>query len=373
MIPITYIRSSLFNQIKFCEHQYFLNYVLGLNEITNHRAEIGTCTHKILEILARLRLKLQTEEIVDYKDNEFNIELYGITKEDLNKPYYLSDLEVDKINSTRIAKDRYKWDTFIKSGHVRYGVSLVETLIKKVFDQCNDKSQHDWKKAHFNDVSNYVWIALDYKNGIFDPRKRKIVAPETFFDIEVKESWGKCIYPTYNINETLHLRGTIDLVTEIDENTYEIIDWKTGQRLDWATGEVKTYDKLQTDIQLLFYYYAAKKLWPTKNILVSIFFIRDGGPYTLPFEDDTLDTTESKIQELLETIQKIEVPKLLDPAHKDFRCNKICEYYKRDVANNKNMCTHIHEEIKKKGIDKVIELYTNTKHNPHEYNAPGDI
>ena len=32
------------------------------------------------------------------------------------------------------------------------------------------------------------------------------------------------------------IKGTIDLVTKIDDNVIEVVDWKTGQRKNWATG-----------------------------------------------------------------------------------------------------------------------------------------
>lgn len=374
MIPITYIRSSLFSQINFCEHQYFLNYVLGLSESSNHKAELGTCTHKILEILAKIKLDLQSRPTTCYTDPYYEIDIPYITKLDLTKEDILPDLEVDRINSTRIAKDRYKWDCFIKYGHKRYGKDLVEYLIKKVFERCSKDSKHDWKRVHLSDVSNYVWIALDYKGGIFDPRKRDIVAPETYFDFEVTEPWGKYNYELNGtvVSGNLKLRGTIDLVTKLDEDTYEIVDWKTGQRLDWATGETKTYEKLQRDMQLLYYYYAAKRLWPNKNILVSIFFIRDGGPYTPPFDDSSLDTTQRSISRLFNYIQNIKVPKLLDPKQKDFRCTKICEHYKSQIGSH-NTCQFIYNHIKQYGLDQTIKSYTKEGHSSHEYEAPGDI
>ena len=80
------------------------------------------------------------------------------------------------------------------------------------------------------------------------------------------------------------MKGTIDLITKPSEDTLEIIDWKTGRRLDWATGQEKTQEKLETDPQLMIYFYAAKKLYPEiKNCIVTIFFINDGGPFSVSF------------------------------------------------------------------------------------------
>ena len=71
----------------------------------------------------------------------------------------------------------------------------------------------------------------------------------------------------------LAIKGTIDLVTKINDDTIEVVDWKTGRRMDWATGEVKDYKKLESDPQLLLYYYAISKLYPEfpNRIMKSIF------------------------------------------------------------------------------------------------------
>ena len=36
---------------------------------------------------------------------------------------------------------------------------------------------------------------------------------------------------------TLALKGTIDLITDVGDGVYEIIDWKTGRRLDLGYRE----------------------------------------------------------------------------------------------------------------------------------------
>ena len=37
----------------------------------------------------------------------------------------------------------------------------------------------------------------------------------------------------------LAIKGTIDLVTKLNDDTIEVVDWKTGRRMDWTTGEVQ--------------------------------------------------------------------------------------------------------------------------------------
>ena len=107
--------------------------------------------------------------------------------------------------------------------------------------------------------------ALKYNDGQFDPRKRNVVASEPQFDIAIEEDWAKYEYKMPDgklVEGRLAIKGTIDLVTEVDEGVIEVIDWKTGRRLNWATGEEKTYEKLLEDPQLLLYNYAISKLFP---------------------------------------------------------------------------------------------------------------
>ena len=53
---ITYIRSSSYNNYEFCQMQYFMKYVLGLPDISGKAAERGTMVHKVMEVLANLKL-----------------------------------------------------------------------------------------------------------------------------------------------------------------------------------------------------------------------------------------------------------------------------------------------------------------------------
>ena len=95
----------------------------------------------------------------------------------------------------------------------------------------------------------------------------------------------------------LAIKGTIDLVTQIDDGVIEVIDWKTGQRKNWATGEEKTYEKLLEDPQLLLYNYAISRLYPDyEQAIMSIFFIRDGGPFSMCFDKSDLKKRYNQIQ-----------------------------------------------------------------------------
>jgi len=96
------------------------------------------------------------------------------------------------------------------------------------------------------------------------------------------------------------------------ENTIE------AKRNHW---EGKTYEKLRNDMQLRIYHYAAHHLFPQyENILVTINYINDGGPFTVFFSRSDIDVTLENIRKKYEAIRDIEIPKLT----KSWKCTKLC-------------------------------------------------
>lgn len=377
---ITYLRSSSYNNWDFCQMQYYLNYVLGLPRTAGKKADQGTCVHKVMEILANCKKRMQDSmsNIPTPRYFEIDDEHIGLVEwcEDVFlKPYELSNLEVENINRTRINKYKYKHDAKIQYGTIHYGKEFVDSIFERVY---NYYSKEDWAPVDKKDCHNWTWMGLEYKDGIFDPRKRIIVEAEPHFDIEIDKDWAKY---EWNLEEKkvsgkMGIKGTIDLVTEISPGIIEIIDFKTGQRLNWASkkdNDIKTYSKLCEDFQLMLYYYAAKHLYPdAKQIIVSIFFIRDGGPFTICMDDDIINKVEKLLRKRYEEIVTCTQPSMQDPSQRNFKCTKICDYYKMVAPDGNNMCRFIHDKIKKIGIEKVTKKYTQEGHSVETYQAPGE-
>ena len=59
---VTYIRSSSYNNYKYCQMQYFITYVLGHRSISGKKAQLGTIVHKVMECLASCKKHLQDKE-----------------------------------------------------------------------------------------------------------------------------------------------------------------------------------------------------------------------------------------------------------------------------------------------------------------------
>lgn len=254
---------------------------------------------------------------------------------------------------------------------------LVEELLDKSFISYTEKSAHDWTKTDRRICLDLVWKTLRYNKGQYDPRFRKIVDPEPHFDIPITEDWAKYDYVDPDsgktLTGTLAIKGTIDLITEVAPDTIEVIDWKTGRRLDWATGEEKTYAKLCDDAQLLLYHYAISKLYPQyKHSIMSIFFVKDGGPFSMAFDRDDHDKFLKMLRVRYEAIKKNDRPRPISFDRTNWKCTKLCHYFKNKwPGTNTSICQHVEGHLKDNGMQDTLVQLTKPGHSVGHYEAPG--
>ena len=264
-----------------------------------------------------------------------------------------------------------------------YDINLITEVVYQYYIKLF--SHHEWVDKDFAECKSWVWKALMYNDGQFDPRKLDIVSPELQFDITLEEPWAK--YKYGDEEGSLALKGTIDLVTKLDDTIYEIVDWKTGRRWDWAKDQEKTAAKLQKDKQLRFYHYALHKIYPhLSQVMVTIFFINDGGPFTVYFTKEQLAETEEMLKETFLTIKNDNNPNL----NRSWKCRKFCnlgtttfegthikpqtEFRWNQVARKgetMTRCDQISYELKRKGLEKVIEEMSEKGHSVDDYHQPG--
>ena len=343
---VTYIRSSSYNNYDFCQMQYFLTYVLGHRSDSNKKADMGTMAHKVMEILAGLK-KFQ-------QDNP--------------RKKYLEILD-DKCGKIRIHKDRLYQDDFVHE---------ISEIAISAYEK---ESPHKFFPADKKNIIKTVFTFLEHSDGLFDPRKRTIYHPEAQFDIPIEEDWAKFEYEIdgEKVSGQLAIKGTIDLTTLIEDDTIEVIDWKTGRRMDWTTGEVKDYTKLENDPQLLLYFYAISKLYKDfPNRIMSIFFYKDkdGKVDPMPFSICLGPKDEKRFLEMLrkrfEDIRDNVLPKPIRSDRNTFKCQKLCHFYKNNwPGTDEKMCIFIEKKLKKDGMDKTIQDCTKEGFSIGYYEAPG--
>lgn len=305
-IITTYLRSSSYNTFtSHCEHKYFLEYVLGFDSPTGKAACKGTMAHKVLELLA-LAKKAKSQGKSSFKDEFGRLSV---------------DFDVEKITS-------------------------------KVFNHYKKQEQHlSFTAEDLRDVSRWVKKARTIHDGLFDPLNRDIIAAEQFFDFEIQEPWAFYDFKIgeNNFKGNLRVRGTIDLITQLDEKTLEIIDWKTGAyRTVFPTKQLKDQKYFETDTQLQIYFWAISQLYPQyENVLITIYYINAGGPFTVMFHKHQIPEILNKLQKTFKNIVNTAIP----AKNIGWHC-KICPH---QYGN----CEKIHKEIYQIGINKVTEKYFN--------------
>ena len=328
-----------------CEQQYFMEYVLGWRGPSGQKADKGTIVHKVLEILAVIK-----------KAQQDNID-------------FIDDDVVGKVSVSN------------------YSLNVLIEEVYKYYSEAN--SHHKWALKDYKDCHAWVYKAIEFNEGMFDPRNRHILCPEQHFDIEIKKPWSAYSYdtPDGKLEGYLALKGTIDLITLVNDNTIEIIDWKTGRRLDWATGQEKTLEKLQSDPQLRIYHYAISNLYPhIDHIIFSIYFINDGGPFSICFDKSDIPKTEDMLRQKFDIVKNTRKPRL----NKSWMCNKLCHFGKttfdnthieaekeyRDsqtckIGSAMTKCEQVKHDLELYGMDQVVSLYKNKNHSFGKYKAPG--
>jgi len=278
-----------------------------MREKSNKKAQKGTAAHKALELLARKKLALQRGER-EVEDEEIG-HLFS----------------VDELN--------------------------VEVAVDEAFSHYRSLNEHHYTDRDFSDVRSWVHTALAWGNGAFDPMRRDVVAPEQFFDLEMPGDWARYQHSVGGrlFEGRLRIHGTVDLVTRVGPRTLEYVDWKTGRRLDWSTGTPKGLAELADDAQLLLYYYALRRLYPGERVLMTVFFINDGGPFTVPFGDRDLTRAEELIRKFYEEVSCVSLPERILPS---WKCEKLCHFYS---PFDGGVCEQVHQELLELGMDRVTE------------------
>lgn len=338
----TYFRSSSLNNWKYCQLQYFMTYVLGHYSPSGKKADLGTITHAVFETLAICKKRTQFNRRSTMKVTQEPLGDFSFTYEQL------------------------------------FTDDFVNYILGRSFDYYKKSCTHnDFNQKDYEFCYKMVWDTLAYNKGQFDPRNRKIIDTEPHFDIPILEKWAKFEFdgPDGKISGNLAIKGTIDLVTELPDGTIEVIDWKTGQRLDWATGEKKDYDKLMKDTQLLLYHYAISKLYPKhRHSIMTIFFCRDGGPFSLAFDKEDDAEFIRYLEKMFKEITTNQLPKPISQERSSFKCQKLCHYYKTNWDNtDKTMCHYIEDKLHTIGMQKTVETCSRPGFVIGTYKDPGAV
>lgn len=191
--------------------------------------------------------------------------------------------------------------------------------------------------------------SLDLTNGQIDINRDMVEPAKTgertiISIVEVGELETQCI--------TVDSPTSTYLCTE-----YLIPTHNSGQRKDWITGQDKTFAKIKKDMQLAMYYYVMKSLNPNKEILCNIFYIRDGGIFTVAFDHTNEEYVMENIKNHVLEVKAQTQPRLMDPTRQNFKCKNFCPAYKNSRFSDVCDCQFLSSKIAEIGIDEVQDKY----------------
>lgn len=299
---IKFLRASSINSYKGCEFQFFMEQILEIQSKSGKKALLGTIVHHVLELMA--------------KGSKVN-RTFGI----INDHVKLLDI---------------CWNRYVKEN---------PSMPLKPAD----------KKFCLQTIEKVLGTQ-------YDPRKMKILFTEKQFRIPLIGNGFS--YEYYDIVKgsvekgNYEIRGTIDLITEVDKDTIEIVDWKTGSRKCWNSGEVKEYEYLQSkDIQLRMYDLACSMIFPQyRNRMLTMHFVNDGGPFTVSFDNEQRKETLDMIKTYFHTIKWNQLPARIKDtkASERWKCKSVCHFGKTKTEAGCSICDTVHSYMVGNGIDETI-------------------
>lgn len=303
---------------EMCQMKYFFEYTLGMKNKTNKAAVKGTIVHRALQLLA------------DY------------------------DIAQKNGEKSMSAHDFFPDMTFKECGDI----DKITTMCFEYYSSAEPSLS--FHKGDLRDCINWMYKALAYKKGSYDPRNQNIKYTEQFFDIEIKQPWAKYDYGD-GISGYFSIKGTVDVIIQEDKKYFRVLDYKTGLRKNWATGKKKEYDDLCKDPQLRLYYYALKTMYPEWSFYVSIYYINDGGIFDIPFDEHDYAEAEKMLKNKFEQIKNVSVPTQVSRKQSHPICKYMCRFSEMMPDGSKTICQHYQDLVKDIGVDEVTREYGDLK------------
>lgn len=298
------LSASKIKTFKQCQFKYYLSYHLGLDLGTSFAAEQGNLVHVIFEKIGEdLKQGVPLKESYMYNNWQKEV-LYAYEKEGL------WTLSPD-------AKNREKF-----CSGCEFNLDGLCQLVGKPIDDFGG-----CPKNEYEDAIDLCKKVINNKEVLY-PLDKKIINVEDSFKINIPDG-----------NNSIVVNGIIDVVTELDQDTVEIVDYKSGKH-------EQSYNECKKDPQLLIYNLACRRNYSKyKNVFITIYYLRKKGPLTLTFEPKDEVGTENALKYYYEKISSINSPqrrcdKYGEGTSYDWACEKMC---------NIDICNKHFQEFKENG------------------------
>lgn len=233
-----------------------MNYILGMESKTGKAALQGSIVHRALEWMTKL-----------CKRGKTNVDPMWLLDRAWDEQIAISpEVEIRRV-TTRIDKE---------TGRLKEAAD---------FKKCRVAMENILNDPHYN------------------PYNLKIIDSERWFELEMPGDEWQCADKDGKMHQ-FTARGYIDLVHEINHETIEIVDWKTGNRKSFYTQQSVDEDVLMREVQPRLYHLAAYFLYPEyKNILITFFYANEGGPITITLSHDDVVMTIAALNRFFTTVK----------------------------------------------------------------------
>ena len=318
--------ASRIKTYKQCEFRYFLEYVIEYppSRGGNIYSEKGSAVHEALEYYANAILGKDEKSEIDYEKT-----LLEYYKE--SRLWELDQRTPDKKGKPRgfphpVEKtcESCPWAT--KDNRCKIAdmaIDAVDGCPRPNFEDDLALIEKTLKRTDFAPLAVTEPGPFDDPDNFTPTFVKKVIGAEVPFDDHLGG---------------VRVRGVIDLLVEEDEDTIEVIDYKTGKSM--------SYDKAFKDAQVRIYAAIVRKLYPQyKNVFVTLYYLRTN-PVTVPLgpEDDKL--TIKSLQRRQAEILDNEAPSQVRPTRYGFPCDWCVGY---------DNCVKIREKFE---VDRKFKLPT---------------
>jgi len=290
---------SAINTYKHCPFSYFLGYILGMESRVGKAALQGSIAHQVFEWMALIR-----------KYRKYQVD-----------PHYLLDKA---------------WAIHIKRNP---GIEIRKQTTKI------DKETGDFKEAaDFRKCREAIETVID--DQFYNPYGVNVIDAEKWFALEMPGEEWSCV-DEYGNKHQFAVRGLIDLIHEIDKDTIEIVDWKTGSKSDFHTKQEITDTILMREVQPRIYHLAAFLLYPQyKNVLVTFYYTGDGGPITIALSPEDISMTIAALYRFFREIKQ----DTLIRRNRHWTC-KMCSFERSGI------CSKVWGDLHTMGNEYVEDQY----------------
>lgn len=297
----THATASRIKSYKQCEFKYFLEYMLQFPPLRagNIYSEKGSAVHLALEKYAHA-----VRGNVDGLPEEKFAELAEIDYEKTLREYYIESglwkMDIRKPDKGGFPHPAAKtcescpWATKDQRCELAdKAIDAVEGCPRPNFQQDLDLIEKTLTRTDYNPLKT---THGGMGQVCFE---RKILGIEYAFKMELGG---------------VPVKGVIDLVAEEDEETLEIIDYKTGRAM--------SYDKAFNDPQVRTYGAVARLIWPQyKYIMVTLHYLKTN-PVTVPLGPSDDELTVKSLQRAMRQISQNANPR----RQKGWLCPYCVEY-----------------------------------------------